>query len=688
MNPWERLGWKEPGQKWEPPAPPKKETRGGARVRAGFQTHEEWVPPVGCRRLTPADLTALNIGKKRKDGSAPQKWVLRTKMKYGGVQQQSNFARFVGPPACRFVAGFDGTWDEKAHAENWKASFCRTLNGEREPSKRALEKKTPSKESQILGVEALDALLQGKRQVAKAVAADAKRARLHSEMRKLNRNVPIDPAIVEQLASCVKGDANLQTFAKAITDHAVIHRGAMANDAKRRAEDRARLAHKKKRTEYVSYQIPLQQRRMLKISKWQKASSDLLPYVRDQTTDGIVLTHEGVDLSATGTDRILKKLTLVRLYCVLRLEGNTAAEAVRHCTLVFPGHRMSCSKSIYSYLKQYFTYGGFFETTVGKWTRENIWSNPPLTYAMKTFIWRKMYSVIKESDDPHDHKYFVAEHACQHLNKILSADPTLRCNKTYAAEFPIKVGVMRTWMAKVFDHHWGQNKKGTANQVHERVDAVQQREEFIFTRKRRQYQNLVWHHEELEDVNFRERHPHLYVLARLSRRVDAETDLCEKKYGDKVQAELMHNVHVYKEVREEEVQGTRIVRPRAMVEEIVEVRMKEVEMVEMHVDFLHIDHRWRAHPFWGGAMSVRCDLTKVPPPSFFHLYVLLMTYIVAYSLLSRNTARTKRPFTKMEGANSFGITRTKFAYATTSSVQGCVVISWSGCVRDTGAVGT
>ena len=45
------------------------------------------------------------------------------------------------------------------------------------------------------------------------------------------------------------------------------------------------------------------------------------------------------------------------------------------------------------------------------------------------------------------------------------------------------------------------------------------------------------------------------------------------------------------------------------LEEMVEV--KADEWVEIHVDLLDVRQRQDLHPFWGGAMSVRCDLTKV-----------------------------------------------------------------------------
>jgi hypothetical protein len=47
------------------------------------------------------------------------------------------------------------------------------------------------------------------------------------------------------------------------------------------------------------------------------------------------------------------------------------------------------------------------------------------------------------------------------------------------------------------------------------------------------------------------------------------------------------------------------------LEEMVEVKADPQEWVEMHVDFLDVCERKSLYPFWGGAISQRCDLSKV-----------------------------------------------------------------------------
>ncbi len=162
-------------------------------------------------------------------------------------------------------------------------------------------------------------------------------------------------------------------------------------------------------------------------------------------------------------------------------------------------------------------------TEAGKYVRENVWANSALMYAMKIFLETNIYKVLKEKENPESQKYSVAKHAADHLNELLAENPMVHCSEWYAAEFPISAHTMRMWMKTVFDYHWRTNKKGMANQTHEREDAVQQRMKYVFDNKQRQLQNMVWHHAHLESL--KTQMPHIYDLARVSKRVDLETNL-------------------------------------------------------------------------------------------------------------------------------------------------------------------
>jgi hypothetical protein len=104
--------------------------------------------------------------------------------------------------------------------------------------------------------------------------------------------------------------------------------------------------------------------------------------------------------------------------------------------------------------------------------------------------------------------------------------------------------------------------------------------------------------------------PHLYDLALVSKRVDEETNMLTKKLGDNAQSELLHNLFVYQKAVPVPY-GPRLLFVHGDLEEVVEVKMETQDWVEMHVDFLDVRKRQMLYPFWGGAISQRCDLTKV-----------------------------------------------------------------------------
>jgi hypothetical protein len=187
-------------------------------------------------------------------------------------------------------------------------------------------------------------------------------------------------------------------------------------------------------------------------------------------------------------------------------------------------------------------------------------------------------------------------------------------------------------MGKIFDMHWRRNKKGTANQMHERDDAVQQRDKRVYDNKDREHQQPVWHHAPLDE--FRNSGSPMYKLALMSQRADAETDLLQKKHGGKVQQELMHNVHACPRtgVAGKE-RGAAVLCIDGDLEEMVQVEMTDQRMAEFHVDFLRVEERMRLYPCWGGDVSRRVDKSKVSslhlfqlPLSFFPSDTIVFTY--------------------------------------------------------------
>jgi hypothetical protein len=114
-----------------------------------------------------------------------------------------------------------------------------------------------------------------------------------------------------------------------------------------------------------------------------------------------------------------------------------------------------------------------------------VFGNTAVVNAMTGWLDSKQHKVITKKElglavgdgEEDSGKYFIAEHAAAHLNRILEENPRFKVDSTYAAALPIKVGVMRTWLKKYLGREWKANRKGFANAKHEGETAVGQRNE-------------------------------------------------------------------------------------------------------------------------------------------------------------------------------------------------------------------
>jgi hypothetical protein len=136
-------------------------------------------------------------------------------------------------------------------------------------------------------------------------------------------------------------------------------------------------------------------------------------------------------------------------------------------------------------------------------------------FAMKTWLKANEHKIITSKDDPEDRKCFIAQHAADHLNGLLDAHPRFKNDKARVASTPDKKGIMATWLKAFFNEEWKPNKKGTANARHDQVGAVAQREVYTFPNKRREHNNLVWHHAPLTSLRINA--PHLHDLSLLAK---------------------------------------------------------------------------------------------------------------------------------------------------------------------------
>ena len=380
-------------------------------VLANFGQPSPRMGPKGkapSSKVTAGDVGCYNKGRHNEGtGQQEQRWFLRTKKKIGGKngKKATSFCpNYVGPPENRLVKGFNGVWDSEEGARGGVDDFVLYLNGSLEvrverPRAAKTATATPTK-MEMKGHEepSLELVLKRKRAAMKETTASKQRADLHTALGKAHRgSVNID--LTERLAGMVRKDACPSELAGIISAIGSDAAAARKADNKRRAEA-TKAERPRKRSEPTSCVRDKAYKLRLKVRKWRKAVKFLDPFIKAQTTGGLVLAAEGIDLSSTGNERILKKAMIVRVYCQERINGATAEEANESCTRLYPkDDRMSSTRSVCRYLQQFFVNWGFHETSAGRYVRECIWDNPSLVYAMKVFIRKNMYSVVKDASD-------------------------------------------------------------------------------------------------------------------------------------------------------------------------------------------------------------------------------------------------------------------------------------------------
>jgi hypothetical protein len=232
---------------------------------------------------------------------------------------------FLGKPGARFIEGFSGYFDSKEKAISEMPSFVRLLNDGRDFQKQdKLNVVSVGAGKRLLGIEELDCIMSHNRRSAKEKGLQQKREELQKALR-AEVCGPVDESLANSLACAVKASTNANHVVGLLAVFSQAQQAQRNKDNKRRAQERRNALPKKKRTEYKSYYLPMLCRVIAKKTEWQNARQFLAPFIRDQTTDGLVLVDGGgVDLSVTETARILKKAAIVHLFCGLRLQGASA----------------------------------------------------------------------------------------------------------------------------------------------------------------------------------------------------------------------------------------------------------------------------------------------------------------------------------------------------------------------------
>jgi hypothetical protein len=227
--------------------------------------------------------------------------VIRTKKRIGGTQLHSHYRMFLSVPSASGVHGFCGQFsseDEAIERDSPKNKICVVSS--------------PNTNKAVVGMKELDRHLSSTRTLAKTKGLIKRKKQIRQELRNKVHGLSGNDDLVEDVAKSFRADTPAIHVANLLAEFSALQQ---AGNKLRVTERMMAIPTRKKRTDFKSYYLPQLRRDLLKLQKWHDAREFLGPFIRDQTTDGLVLVNEGkgIDLSITGTTRILRKAYIVHL---------------------------------------------------------------------------------------------------------------------------------------------------------------------------------------------------------------------------------------------------------------------------------------------------------------------------------------------------------------------------------------
>ena len=319
-------------------------------------------------KLLDEDFSVYNKGSLKADGTKQQRYFVRSKAKLGPKKKAKKQSSY--DPGHRDIsAGITGYFSKREDAVAYIPTFRRMVNGERPKRAAAVNGMkssstgTPEQPGRAAAVSALDAMRKqqlGEKQVA---MAEEQRSQLFRHLRKKNRcSGPVLEAVSSALAAGLKKNVDMKGLAESVTEFVWMEKEARADQNWRRQEQ-ARTRKRKPRTAYRSYKRKQLKSVLARLGKWEAARKHLAPFVAESTTEGLVMSPDGIDMSVDGDQWVLRKATLVHLYVSSRLLGLSRDIATEITCATFPeSERMHSGSTLRRYLAEY------FEMTLISWS--------------------------------------------------------------------------------------------------------------------------------------------------------------------------------------------------------------------------------------------------------------------------------------------------------------------------------
>jgi hypothetical protein len=102
------------------------------------------------------------------------------------------------------------------------------------------------------------------------------------------------------------------------------------------------------------------------LKKWESTGGFLAPFVAEGKTGGLVVSADGIDLSNDGDQVVLRKATVVYMYCALRLYGIQREEYTGVVCQSFAAKDRMSPRTVRRYLAEYFECGGGGHISAGR----------------------------------------------------------------------------------------------------------------------------------------------------------------------------------------------------------------------------------------------------------------------------------------------------------------------------------
>ena len=325
-------------------------------------------------RSKDCDVSNCNKGQRRADGTMQDRFFVCTKRKVGAKKLRS------------------AIFSSEDEAKQFTPCFLAELDNERvqpiQDAKVPIDATSPPKGNTAnSSMDGLNKLLHDNRRQIKEEGVKRAEA-LHCELRKITRAPASFVRIVADEFATSLSSIN-GVIANLVDSFYRAERVTRDQDIQRRAFNRDKKCMKptSKCSSYPYYEKKRHDILRERLRKWISARDHPAPFIAKGHTEGLVCAVDGIDLTDTGNTKILRKATLVHMYCSLRLLGTSRDDAEDIASTTFPPEaRMTESSAHTSKVRAHFENTFTLRKYVGKYFAPRFSGNNCRKVCTSTYI--------------------------------------------------------------------------------------------------------------------------------------------------------------------------------------------------------------------------------------------------------------------------------------------------------------